>query len=131
MFRRIIYISRSLIGFDPAEIKAIVSTSMRRNAEVDVTGMMWAGAGNFAQVIEGGADMVAQTMDRIAADRRHTDIVTLLDRPVCSRQFGNWSMRRAGHSDDSSSGTAFMVGFAISQDTLAAKRLYDVVVEDD
>lgn len=128
MFRRVIYTSRSLIGADPDALDAIVSTSIRRNAEADVTGMMWADVENFAQVIEGGAEVVARTMDRIRADRRHTDIVMVLDRAVSSRQFGSWSMRRAGHDDDSASGTSFMVGFALGEGTPAARRLYDIVL---
>jgi hypothetical protein len=96
MFRRIIYISRSLIGADPEEIAAIVLSSIRWNAEVAVTGMLWADGKSFAQVIEGGADEIGLTMDRIRTDRRHTDIEVLLDRAIVSRQFGAWSMRRAG-----------------------------------
>jgi len=131
MFRRIIYISRSLIGADPDGIAAIVSTSISRNAAVDVTGMMWANVDSFAQAIEGDLEAVGQTMDRIQGDCRHTDIVMLLDRPVSSRKFGSWSMRRAGHDDHSTSGTSFMVGFALSEGTSAAKRLYDIVLAND
>ena len=128
MLRRIIYTSRSLIGPNPSELEAIVSSSIRRNAEVDVTGMMWADDQNFAQVIEGDPDMVGRTMDRIRADRRHTGIAVLLDRPVSSRQFGGWSMRRAYNDNASMPGTSFMIGFALGERTPPAKRLYEIVV---
>jgi hypothetical protein len=117
MFRRVIYISRSLIGADPDGIAAIVSSSVRWNAKVDVTGMLWADGQSFAQVIEGDDDAVGQTMDRI--------------RSVRSRQFGSWSMRRAGADEASAQGTAFIIGFAMGQRTASAKRLYQIVLASD
>ena len=131
MFRRVIYISRSLIGADPDGIAAIVSSSVRWNAKVDVTGMLWADGQSFAQVIEGDDDAVGQTMDRIHADARHTAIDLLVDRSVRSRQFGSWSMRRAGADEASAQGTTFMIGFAMGQRTALAKRLYQIVLASD
>lgn len=131
MLRRVIYISRSLISADPQEIEAVTSSSIRRNAEVEVTGMLWADGESFAQVLEGGSDQVGLTMDRIRNDRRHTDIEVLLDRAVLSRQFGDWSMRRAGADDASTHGTTFMIGFALSERTSSARRLYEIVMSSD
>jgi hypothetical protein len=93
--------------------------------------MLWADGQSFAQVIEGSHDAVGQTMDRIRVDQRHTDIDVLLDRPVLSRQFGIWSMRRAGSDEASAHGTTFMIGFAMSQRTVSAKRLYQIVLASD
>jgi hypothetical protein len=67
-------------------------------------------------------------MDRIRTDWRHTDINVLLDREILSRQFGSWSMRRAGDDEASTHGTAFLMGFARGERTRAAQRLYDVVL---
>ncbi len=131
MFHRVIYISRSLIGADPDGIAAIVSSSVQWNAQVDVTGMLWADGQSFAQVIEGSHDAVGQTIDRIRVDQRHTDIDVLLDRPVLSRQFGIWSMGRAGSDEASAHGTTFMIGFAMSQRTVSAERLYQIVLASD
>jgi hypothetical protein len=131
MLHRLIYISRSLIGADPEAIDAIVTSSIKRNAAVEVTGMLWADGRNFAQVFEGAGDQVKLTMERIRTDRRHTDIVELVDRPVSSRQFGGWSMRRADDDEASAHGTTFMIGFAMGERTMAAKRLYDIVVASD
>lgn len=131
MLRRIVYISRSLIGSDPNGLEEILSSSIRRNAEVAVTGMLWVGNDNFAQVIEGNPEDVGRAMDRIRADRRHTDIEVLLDRPVLSRQFGNWSMQHANDDAASAHGTTFMIGFALGKRTASAKRLYEIVVASD
>ena len=131
MLRRVIYISRSLIGADPQKIEEVISSSIRRNAEVEVTGMLWADGESFAQVIEGGSDQVGLTMDRIRNDRRHADIEVLLDRAVLSRQFGDWSMRRAHYDDASAHGTTFMIGFALGERTASTRRLYDIVMSSD
>jgi hypothetical protein len=128
MIRRIIYVSRSLIGAKPERIAAIVSSSIRWNTEVDVTGMLWADGSSFAQVIEGNSDAVGLTMDRIRTDRRHTDIELLFDREVLSRQFGTWSMRLAGDDEASTHGTAFLMGLARGESTDAAQRLYEIVL---
>ena len=56
MLRRVIYISRSMIGADPQEIEAIISSSIRWNTKGEVAGMLWADGESFAQVIEGGSD---------------------------------------------------------------------------
>jgi len=131
MLRRIVYISRSLIGADPDGLEAILSSSIRRNAEVAVTGMLWVANDNFAQVIEGDPGSVGRTMDRIRADRRHTNIEVLLDRSVLSRQFGSWSMQRASDDAASAHGTTFMIGFALGERTPSAKRLYEIVLGSD
>jgi hypothetical protein len=128
MIRRIIYVSRSLIGADPDGIADIVSSSIRWNTEVGVTGMLWADGSAFAQVIEGAPDKAGATMDRIRTDLRHTDIEVLLDREVLSREFGTWSMRCAGDDEASTHGTAFLIGFARGEHTRAAQRLYQVVL---
>lgn len=128
MLRRLIYVSRSLIGADPEGMAAILSSSVRWNTELEVTGVLWAHSDNFAQVIEGEPDKVGRTMDRIGSDRRHVDIEVLLDRTVLSRQFGDWSMRLAADDVTSADATAFMIGFAMGQRTASAKRLYDTVL---
>jgi hypothetical protein len=131
MIRRIIYVSRSLISAEPAGIDAIVSSSIKWNSEFRVTGMLWANGVHFAQVLEGEADNVRSTMDRILNDRRHADIDVLLDRAVMSRQFGNWSMRRAANDDASTHGTAFMLGFASGERTASTQRLYETILASD
>ncbi|WP_380784313.1 BLUF domain-containing protein [Sphingomonas sp. R86520] len=131
MLRRLIYISRSMIGADPKQVEAIVSTSIRRNAPLELTGMLWADGESFAQVIEGDPHRLEQTMDRIRIDRRHLDIEVLLDRSVASRQFGNWSMRQAVDDEASAHASTFMIGFAMGERTNLANRLYEIVLESD
>lgn len=104
---RLIYTSTSLIDAD--SVPGIVASSSERNVRVGVTGLLWTGAGCFAQVLEGQAGPLIATVDRIRRDERHTDFVVLLDRDVRHRQFGTWSMRSA----DDEEVTALMMGFAL------------------
>jgi hypothetical protein len=126
--RRIIYTSRSRTRGDLAELDAIMEVSIARNIEAGITGMLWSDGANFAQVIEGGHDQVGATMGRIGSDTRHTDIEMVLDRPVLSRQFGNWAMRRADDGEASTPGTTFMLGFALGERTASAKRLCEIII---
>ncbi|WP_010188000.1 BLUF domain-containing protein [Sphingomonas sp. PAMC 26605] len=126
--RRIIYTSISLTGTDLAELDAIVTESIASNTKAGITGMLWSNGANFAQVLEGGHDEVGATMDRIRADPRHVDIEVVLDRAVVSRQFGNWAMRRADDGEASTPGTTFLLGFALSERTASAKRLYEIIM---
>lgn len=131
MLHRVIYLSKSLIGADPDGIAAILASSIHWNTQVEVTGMLWADGQHFAQVIEGDPGAVGRTMDRIRGDQRHADIEVLLDRQVASRQFGSWSMRRAGDDDASAHGTTFMIGFALSSSNASAGRLYQIILASD
>jgi hypothetical protein len=128
LMRRIIYISRSLTGGNLAKLDAIVAESIVWNTTAGITGMLWSDGTNFAQVIEGGHDEVGATMNRIRADPRHTDIEMVLDRPILSRQFGNWAMRRADDGEASTPSTTFLLGFALGERTASAKRLYEIII---
>lgn len=131
MLRRLIYVSRSLIGADSAALEAIISASVQCNAQVGVTGVLWFADGKFAQVLEGEHNEIERAMDRIRSDPRHTEIVILLDRTVSSRQFGTWSMRRSGPEEACSHSTTFMIGFALGSPTDAAKQLYNIIMSSD
>jgi hypothetical protein len=126
--RRIIYTSRSLIEGDLAELDAIVSVSIACNTTAGITGMLWSDGANIAQVIEGDRDEVGATMDRIRVDPRHTDIDTVFDRSVMSRQFGDRAMRRANDGEASTRSTTFLLGFALGERTASAKRLYEFTI---
>ncbi len=53
----------------------------------------------FLQVLEGPADAVAATYNRISQDPRHRGQVVLSRKSVSQREFGEWSMAyRDGHT---------------------------------
>lgn len=91
---RLVYVSRRLEEVSDAEVvDGIALASLRRNRANDVTGCLWFGPTHFFQVLEGRADRVSSTYERIFRDPRHTDI-QLLDRShIEARSFERFAMR--------------------------------------
>jgi Sensors of blue-light using FAD len=55
--------------------------------------------GNFLQILEGEREVVLTLAKRIEVDPRHQGMLTLLQRPVERRAFGDWSMGYKGPAD--------------------------------
>jgi hypothetical protein len=125
---RLIYISRSLVGTDPGALDAIVDRSATLNQRQGITGMLWSDGSSFAQVLEGESQAVAETMNRIRVNRRHTEIEVVLDRPVVQRMFGQWAMVLSDARAESIAETAFLLGFAAAQHTPSARKLHRIVL---
>jgi transcriptional regulator with XRE-family HTH domain len=73
-------------------IAAIHDVAMARNAELGVTGALFACNGRFLQVLEGPSDAVRQIYGAISIDPRHGGLKLLEARSVASRQFAEWSL---------------------------------------
>lgn len=89
--------------------------------------MLWSDGQQFVQALEGNDGAVGDTINRIIADRRHTDIETVCDRPINNRIFGSWGMVLADRSCEGTNNTAFIMGYASAQPTPAARRLVDMI----
>lgn len=88
--RQLIYVS-DLVG-DENQLGAILESAVRHNQADGITGMLLFSGGNFLQVLEGSAEQVKATYERIRLDPRHRNCLVLLEHDVASRQFGRWSM---------------------------------------
>ncbi|MGB1214644.1 MAG: BLUF domain-containing protein [Pikeienuella sp.] len=93
MLRRLIYTSAVKGLQTPEMIGDILGAAGRHNHENGVTGILIAGGGCFFQVLEGEADVVEATFDRIRIDHRHGEALILWDEPVDARLFPDWAMR--------------------------------------
>lgn len=91
--RQIVYLSRAAAGCHDEEARQIGYTAQQRNRDNDVTGLLLFDGHRFIQAIEGPADAIQDTFDRICADERHNSIQLAADRSVERRQFGSWSMQ--------------------------------------
>ena len=92
---RIAYDSMVALPFGEAgeaELRRMMDTAMRRNAESGITGVLRFDGAYFLQVLEGPRAAVEETMDRIRRDPRHTDVRLLHAGPLERRDFGEWSM---------------------------------------
>ena len=100
---RLVYCSRNMIfadQSDPAtEIAKILALSRANNARDGITGALLYSDGCFAQVLEGGLDIVQRTFERIQRDTRHGDVIVLEARRAEARMFGMWDMALAEPTD--------------------------------
>lgn len=84
---------------------AILAVSRRNNRRVDVSGLLFFDGKRFLQALEGPADVVEETYERIRQDDRHRAAVVLSRRTVEEREFGPWEMAERVPGED---GDAFV-----------------------
>lgn len=92
------YVSRATFPASDANavIEPIARVSMRRNADLEVTGALIFAVQHFAQYIEGPPAAVDFLRTAIERDDRHRSLHTVLDdRPEC-RRFGGWRIAYRG-----------------------------------
>jgi hypothetical protein len=106
----------------------MVEHASARNLASGVTGMLWFDGISFVQVLEGEHGAVGDTVGRILADRRHTNIDLVGDRPVAHRMFGSWGMTFPDTGPEATASTAFLIGFARNENTPAARRLFETIL---
>lgn len=70
----------------------ILAVSDRNNRRDGLTGVLLISRGRFFQVLEGAAQDLDRTMNRIRLDPRHHDVDVVSRRPVRTRRFGQWAM---------------------------------------
>jgi hypothetical protein len=88
--RQVFYISRSLAT--PGEVDRILHGARRQNSLLGVTGSLLYTGGHFAQLVEGSATALAETMAIITADRRHDSVKRLIEGDITQRRFEGWDM---------------------------------------
>ena len=92
MIQQLIYTSDATDDLTDADLKSILESAHRNNAQWGLTGMLLFGRGHFIQVLEGSDDAVETLMARIAADARNTHLRRLMVRTLDAREFADWSM---------------------------------------
>ena len=90
MLGQVFYISRSLAT--PMEVEQILEGARHQNRRRGVTGSLLFTGGHFAQLLEGPAPALAETMTIIGADRRHEAVRRLIEVKIVERRFEGWSM---------------------------------------
>jgi len=97
--RRLIYCSQACQDFDPDLLVDLLRQARATNERAGLSGMLLYCSRSFLQLLEGDEDALAETYQRIRADRRHTNLRRLLDAEVSQRLFPDWSMG-FDHVDD-------------------------------
>ena len=92
MLVRLMYASRALPDVNQDELIAIVRKSKMNNPALGITGVLCFSEGIFLQALEGGRGAVNQLYNRIASDKRHTQVELLSYAEIGERRFAGWSM---------------------------------------
>lgn len=86
-------------GVEP-HVARILMTSRLHNGQSELVGGLYYGNGQFFQYLEGEEGEVLKTYRRIQNDRRHRNIITLIEEPLEGRTFSSWSMKYVPLSKD-------------------------------
>ena len=90
--KHIVYISRAVHSLSDQELEGLLQQCRRDNVEHGITGILFYSHGNIAQLFEGEPGIADSLFERIARDGRHSHVQKLIDRPIASRSFSEWSM---------------------------------------
>ncbi|MDX2222969.1 MAG: BLUF domain-containing protein [Rhodospirillaceae bacterium] len=89
---RLAYASVASKPLSKADLKQILSASVRRNQAESITGALCFSRDAFVQVLEGARPRLSTSFRRISSDTRHKDVELIGLEPIRARVFGNWSM---------------------------------------
>ena len=91
--QRIVYCSRAARpDLALGSLAEILAVSDRNNRRDSLTGVLLISRGRFFQVLEGAAQDLDRTMNRIRLDPRHHDVEVVSRRPTRNRLFAQWGM---------------------------------------
>ena len=79
-------------GLDESTLAGILVNARHANARDGITGALICRRDIYLQWLEGPEQQVKNTMERIARDRRHTEVKVQVAKVIPERIFGEWSM---------------------------------------
>lgn len=88
----LMYSSYATEDMNQTSLDDILEQARRKNARLDITGILLYRRGRFFQYLEGAEEAVRSVYDEIQQDSRHTRLRILLESPVESRRFSEWTM---------------------------------------
>ena len=88
----IVYFSSSISLFQEADLVSLLQQSQHDNALAGISGILLINQGRIVQVLEGKQEIIEALYKRIEQDRRHTDVIKVVDVPIEERSFAGWSM---------------------------------------
>ena len=95
-----VYSSAAAEGLSQEGLTQILAEARENNAQQQISGMLLYDEGSFFQVLEGEEAQVEQLFELISQDPRHRQIVKLVQQPIETRSFSDWSMGIARLSRD-------------------------------
>lgn len=92
MFKYIAYVSRQSFILTDEDISSLLLTCRTKNNRVGITGMLIYFDGTFVQFLEGPEEKIDALFETISRDKRHQDVILLIDGASEKRAFEDWSM---------------------------------------
>jgi len=90
--KRVIYISEHR-DYSNQNLKNIIQSSQKNNPSKEITGCLISGTITYLQLLEGPSASVDELYTKIKTDKRHENILMVVDEIVHDRLFKSWSMR--------------------------------------
>jgi hypothetical protein len=88
----LIYVSLATREMSRADLTELLDQSRRKNARLNITGLLVYHQKEFMQLLEGNKDDIFSLYDTICQDERNTQNHLLWDGPIQQRSFADWSM---------------------------------------
>lgn len=86
------YTSFARLDLTGEDLEAIHRTASQVNALEGISGLLIFNGTHFVQIIEGSANAVADLVERLRRDPRHSGLEIRDEREIEARSFGGWSM---------------------------------------
>lgn len=90
--KQLAYVSTAVQLMTDSELIDILKVARSRNAKNDVTGVLLYSDGTFIQVLEGEPANIDQIFHSISNDKRHKNIIKLVDGSLDKKYFADWNM---------------------------------------
>ncbi len=87
-----VYVSTATELFKDDELHQLLEASRRKNALLDITGLLLYKDGSFMQFLEGPKEPVLKLLSVIRDDPRHHSMIVILQEEHRGREFEAWSM---------------------------------------
>ena len=120
---RLVYTSFRKPMCDDGEIKSILETCQKNNAESGITGILLHSDSRFIQYLEGKKKNLEKLFEKIRTDRRHMSVTKRLFEKVDDRLFPSWEM---GFKDIPKKGIKFETDISDSD-----KKIFKGLIENE
>ena len=92
LLRSLTYTSVARSDLRQSDLAAIHNTALAENARRGITGLLIFNGARFLQILEGSSEALAQLVDNLRRDPRHSNLQVRHDDPIDRRSFPDWSM---------------------------------------
>jgi hypothetical protein len=92
LLKYLAYVSRQSFIQTDEEISSLLVTCRTNNTRKEISGMLIYFDGTFVQFLEGPKNNIDLLFKKISNDKRHEDIILLIEGSSEKREFEDWSM---------------------------------------